>query len=116
MLLHRTGTAQQTRYSTAWLKKRIEALYPPREFPEFHLTSERAIELSSLSPVARYVELQDAYNAYLLERRRIEAGALVVTYQTGRHVARQWDKRGSEFMAAAQAEYERALRAGRAVA
>lgn len=106
----------QEQYSTAWLKQRIETLFPPRILPEFQLTHERAVELSSLSPVARYVELQTAYGDFLLERRRIETGALIYSKAAGMHVARQWDKRGAEFMAAAQAEYERALRAGRAVA
>lgn len=75
----------------------------------FRLTHERALDLAAMHPVSRNIALQDAYTLYLCEQARLRHGALIRSKADGYAVARRWDAEGAQFMAEAQAEFDRAL-------
>lgn len=83
--------------------------WPANHVGPFRLTSDRAAELAAMSPGNRDLALQDAYNLYLVERDRLESGALIWRRCASVLIARRWDAEGERFMAEARAEYERAL-------
>lgn len=83
--------------------------WPAHYVGPFRLTTERAVELAAMTPAARDLALQDAYNLYLVERDRLEAGALIWRRCASVSIARRWDAEGSAFMDEARAEFVRAL-------
>ncbi len=95
------------------LTPEIAALYERPARQPFRIDADHAHQLSAMSPAERTMALQDAYNAHLIEQARIQAGALTAGSWSpfAKAIARSWDQRGAEYMAAAEAEYERALAA-----
>jgi len=97
------GLAHTVRRNAAWPQS------PANHVGSFRLTTERAVELAAMSPGNRDLALQDAFNLYLIERDRLEAGALIWRRCASTLIARRWDAEGAAFMAEARAEFERAL-------
>lgn len=100
------GLAHTVQRSTNWPE------WPANHVGPFRLTSERAAELAAMSRGNRELALQDACNMYLVERDRLEAGALIWRRCASVWIAHRWECEGETFMAQARAEYERALAAG----
>ena len=97
------GLAHTVRRKAAWPQS------PANHVGPFRLNTERAVELAAMSPGNRDLALQDAFNLYLIERDRLEAGALIWRRCASTLIARRWDTEGAAFMAEARAEFERAL-------
>lgn len=83
--------------------------WPCNHVGPFRLTHERAAELAAMTPGSRDLALQDAFNMYLIELDRLEAGAAIWRRCASVLIARRWDAEGARFMEEARAEYRRAL-------
>lgn len=79
--------------------------------PKFRITPDSAQQIAAMRPADRAIALQDAYNAHLIEQARIACGALVAGSWSwfAKGIARSWNRRGGEYLAAAEAELARAL-------
>lgn len=97
------GLAHTVQRSTTWPS------WPANHVGPFRLSADRAIELAAMTPGNRDLALQDAFNMYLVERDRLEAGAAIWRRCASTIIARRWDAEGAAFMAEARAAYALAL-------